>query len=166
MPAPMVWDRGTSIPARDSDGRELVNLFRGSGTVSGRYGLDGKPSIANSRAPIPGGVGAPYPYYAQADLDAVDNPTYGPSTRYSLPGEGTNKSYSTVPSYPSASYGNGDPFERTNHPMMFNPFNPLSPPPQTNPPDAANPTGRRTTACFRRPIWRRCCAMGVPAPPP
>lgn len=102
---------------------DLVNLFKGITSpqnVTGRYGADNNPAVAG--AVFPPKPGAPPRFYGPTDWDGVDNPSYAASKRFLLPGDAGNSNplYFMFPDFALASFGNGDAFERTNHPMLAN----------------------------------------------
>jgi hypothetical protein len=114
---------------------QWTNLFLGNGsiqggntTVWGRYGRDGKPGIAGTQA----GSGEPPRFYGQVDYDATTFPNYTIPLMALWPGDKNNTTYppySPFLFFPPTTYTNGDPYERTDHPLNFNVFNPPGPGP-------------------------------------
>jgi hypothetical protein len=95
--------------------------------ILGRYGLDGYPSKANTIA----NSGEPPRLNAPVDYDATDAPNYAPSLKLLLAGDPNNQNdpnnngkFVCFPYFPKTTYSNGDPYERTNHPLLFNPLTP------------------------------------------
>jgi hypothetical protein len=97
--------------------QELANLLARNNNPRrvGRYGYDSLPSQSGTVA-TPGR--SPH-FYAPVDFDGVQDNTYAASQQWSLP-TGT----SCFPNFPNTSYGNGNVFERTNHPLNYNYFQP------------------------------------------
>lgn len=95
---------------------DLANLFTGAAGKKGRYGPNGKPANGGAIA-YPGSR-----YYSLQDLDGVINPSFALSSKFLLPGEGTNPNpgYYPWPYYDTTAYGDADAFERTDHPALFN----------------------------------------------
>ncbi len=99
---------------------EINNLFLVANTPyrAGRYGADKQPSSSGNQA----SSGNTPHGYAPVDLDGVQDNTFLLSQPFTLPAAG---GYSPFPTFnPSAPaqpyYGNGDVFERTNHPLNYN----------------------------------------------
>lgn len=101
------------------------NLFVGANGTSGRYGPDGQPSTSGSST----GSGETPRVYAQVDFDASTAPNYASPQKLLVPGD-TNSGYPNrgsflcMPYFPAGTYTNGDPYERTNHPSLYNVFSP------------------------------------------
>jgi hypothetical protein len=124
-----VWE--VSIARALTQG-QWPKLFTGSGKVPGRYGPDGQPSAAGTV----GAPGEPPHIYGQVDYDATDQPAAPPLYQVPLPvlrpGDpnngngpaGTNGLFAPFLYYPPTTYGNGNIYERKNHPLIFNAFTP------------------------------------------
>lgn len=104
-----------------TQGNEWANLFVGSSRPAqeGRYGADQKPSRAGSMAPF----GKLPPFYSRVDFDGCNEGAGGvPTAPVAFPGFGAS-AFSCFPSYP-AGYGNASVPERTDHPSLYNVFQP------------------------------------------
>jgi hypothetical protein len=102
-------------------GNEWTNLVTGrtKPTVYGRYGPDLQPGIPNEV----GRPGSAPAFYGQVDYDACQEKNgFAPTGLLQLPG-GPAAPLSHFPTYPPG-YGNGSPIERTNHPLLYNFFQP------------------------------------------
>jgi hypothetical protein len=129
LPRPRDPDHASALARR----REWTNLLSGAHPIAtGRYGWSSSP---HSR--LPGNV-APGPlarFYAPVDFDGSRELPTGrpslvgrPSAQLHLPGSGTTPPYFCFPAYPARSgYGNSSAAERTNHPLLHNPFRPVAP---------------------------------------
>lgn len=95
-------------------------IFFGNGVIAGRYG-NGPSSVPNNGGSAPSGE--PSYFYNQGDMDGASSAT-PPDGSYQLPGEGSTTQYVPFPYYPPSRYQNGSTTERTNHPSLFNYFNP------------------------------------------
>jgi hypothetical protein len=114
------WE--VSLARAMTQGKQWPNLFTGNGTIIGRYGKDGQPGAAGSAA-----TAGPAPrFYAAVDLDATSAPNYAPPQKVYLPGAAANPNapYVAFPYFPPTTYTNGDLYERTNHPLLYNPVTP------------------------------------------
>jgi hypothetical protein len=101
------------------------NLFLGANGTSGRYGPDSQPSTSGSSA----GSGETPRVYAQVDFDASTAPNYAPPQKLLVPGDNNSNypnrgSFLCMPYFPTGTYTNGDSYERTNHPSLYNVFFP------------------------------------------
>lgn len=117
----------TVLPGRSNGIFEWPGLLLGSRlpALPGRYG--GAPWTGNLGTPAKPGDKADWPAlaprgYAQVDFDACDEgANHGPSRRLRLP-DGT-RPLVAFPTFPEG-FGNESEGERTDHPALFNPFNP------------------------------------------
>lgn len=120
------WGKWEVNPARVLLNNELRNLIQGTpntgnARMGGRYGSDRQPGVTGSLA---AGGTSPRPW-GPVDFDAIDDGTGSLAQRFLLPGENTTLVYQTYPSF-NAAFGNGSVAERTDHPLLYNPFRPYN----------------------------------------
>ncbi|MCI0457229.1 MAG: hypothetical protein L0Z62_09650, partial [Gemmataceae bacterium] len=101
---------------------EWTALLRGNGVHPGRYGQDRRP-----HSPLPPERVPPARSYAPIDFDGAQELANGaPSDRLRLPGTLPAQPFQCFPALP-AGYGQGSAAERTGHPRLYNPIQPVAP---------------------------------------
>jgi hypothetical protein len=101
---------------------EWKALLRGNQVQAGRFGRDPWPhsTLENNMAE----AGKVPQFYAPIDFDGSNEEASGtPSHQVTLPGIFPSAPYQCFPTVP-AGYGNCSDTERTNHPKLYNPFQP------------------------------------------
>ncbi|MGE3808493.1 MAG: hypothetical protein AB7K24_27835, partial [Gemmataceae bacterium] len=101
-------------------GAEWQTILLGNGTIAGRYGPDAKPGTNGTQA----SPGTSPRFYGQVDFDSWDEIGGGGNSQaFQMPSTSTFSSFPTYPSSPGG-WGNGSNAERTNHPLLYNIFDP------------------------------------------
>jgi hypothetical protein len=106
----------------------LSNTLSGGNTVPGKYGKNGTPSTpGNSIASVTAGLANHS--YAQTDVNGLNEAAPPYSSRPIPPGIAPNNGNNPLPIFPlfQQGYLNGSGAEPTNHPLLFNVFQPTIP---------------------------------------
>jgi hypothetical protein len=114
------WEVNSSLLA-PANAAEFAALFLGSPSVIGRYGPDGRPNQSGTIA----SAGLAPRIYSRADFDGTNDGQGGAATaKVNYPaGTVTTPSSLSFPTFP-AGYTDGSALERTDHPLLYNLFNP------------------------------------------
>ncbi len=115
------WEVNPIMLAPANQAEFVATLFTGSPNAPsvphGRYGRDGRPNQSGTIAPS----GLAPRIYSFADFDATNDGQGGaPTAKVNYPAGTLSLSFPTFP----AGYSNGSNLERTDHPLLYNIFNP------------------------------------------